>query len=79
MKEGHWPGLEYPRVTGHEVAGVIDEIGQDVTAWKRSQRVGSVGTAGTVADVTDVAAETSSRAERFGSRGFMGMGGMRNT
>jgi len=40
VKEGHWPGLQYPRVTGHEVAGVIDEIGTDVTAWKRGQRVG---------------------------------------
>jgi len=28
VKEGHWPGLQYPRVTGHEVAGVIDEVGR---------------------------------------------------
>src|SRR3989441_5787743 len=34
------PGLQYPRVTGHEVAGVIDEVGAGVTAWKKSQRVG---------------------------------------
>jgi len=40
VKEGHWPGLQYPRVTGHEVAGVIDEVGHGVTAWKRGQRVG---------------------------------------
>ncbi len=40
VKEGHWPGLQYPRVTGHEVAGVIDEIGTGVTAWKKGQRVG---------------------------------------
>jgi D-arabinose 1-dehydrogenase-like Zn-dependent alcohol dehydrogenase len=40
VKEGHWPGLQYPRVTGHEVAGVIDEIGSEVTAWKKGQRVG---------------------------------------
>ena len=40
VKEGHWPGLHYPRVTGHEVAGVIDEVGHGVTAWKRGQRVG---------------------------------------
>ena len=26
-KEGYWPGLQYPRVTGHEVAGVVDEVG----------------------------------------------------
>lgn len=40
MKEGHWPGLQYPRVPGHEVAGVIDELGSNVTTWKKGQRVG---------------------------------------
>ncbi len=40
VKEGHWPGLQYPRVPGHEVAGVIDEIGSNVTTWKKGQRVG---------------------------------------
>jgi D-arabinose 1-dehydrogenase-like Zn-dependent alcohol dehydrogenase len=40
VKEGHWPGLEYPRVTGHEVAGIIDEVGLGVTPWKKGQRVG---------------------------------------
>lgn len=39
-KEGHWPGIEYPRVPGHEVAGVIDEIGAGVTGWNAGQRVG---------------------------------------
>jgi D-arabinose 1-dehydrogenase-like Zn-dependent alcohol dehydrogenase len=40
VKEGAWPGLQYPRVPGHEVAGVIDEVGENVTAWKKGQRVG---------------------------------------
>jgi D-arabinose 1-dehydrogenase-like Zn-dependent alcohol dehydrogenase len=40
LKEGQWPGLQYPRVPGHEVAGVIDEIGSNVTTWKKGQRVG---------------------------------------
>jgi D-arabinose 1-dehydrogenase-like Zn-dependent alcohol dehydrogenase len=40
VKEGYWPGLQYPRVTGHEVAGVVDEVGVGVTAWKKGQRVG---------------------------------------
>jgi D-arabinose 1-dehydrogenase-like Zn-dependent alcohol dehydrogenase len=40
VKEGHWPGLQYPRIPGHEVAGVIDAIGSGVTAWKNGQRVG---------------------------------------
>jgi D-arabinose 1-dehydrogenase-like Zn-dependent alcohol dehydrogenase len=39
-KEGVWPGIEYPRVPGHEVVGVIDEIGAGVTGWRNSQRVG---------------------------------------
>ncbi len=39
-KEGGWPGLTYPRVPGHEVAGVIDEVGPGVTHWKKGQRVG---------------------------------------
>lgn len=40
VKEGHWPGLQYPRVTGHEIAGMIDEVGAHVTTWKKGQRVG---------------------------------------
>jgi D-arabinose 1-dehydrogenase-like Zn-dependent alcohol dehydrogenase len=40
VKEGHWPGLEYPRVPGHEIAGRIDAVGADVTNWKPGQRVG---------------------------------------
>ena len=39
-KEGAWPGIEYPRVPGHEVVGVIDEVGGGVTGWKKGQRVG---------------------------------------
>jgi D-arabinose 1-dehydrogenase-like Zn-dependent alcohol dehydrogenase len=39
-KEGLWPGIEYPRVPGHEVAGVVDEVGAGVSEWKKGQRVG---------------------------------------
>jgi len=39
-KEGLWPGIQYPRVPGHEVAGRIDEVGAGVTEWKTGQRVG---------------------------------------
>ena len=39
-KEGLWPGIQYPRVPGHEVAGVINELGEGVTTWKLRQRVG---------------------------------------
>ncbi len=40
VKEGHWPGIKYPRVPGHEIAGRIDALGADVTNWKEGQRVG---------------------------------------
>jgi D-arabinose 1-dehydrogenase-like Zn-dependent alcohol dehydrogenase len=39
-KEGLWPGIAYPRVPGHEVAGVVDAVGLDVPAWKPGDRVG---------------------------------------
>ncbi len=39
-KEGLWPGIQYPRVPGHEVAGIIDEVGAGVSTWKKGQRVG---------------------------------------
>ena len=40
VKEGFWPGLTYPRVPGHEIAGHIDAVGDHVTAWRPGQRVG---------------------------------------
>jgi D-arabinose 1-dehydrogenase-like Zn-dependent alcohol dehydrogenase len=39
-KEGQWPGIQYPRVPGHEVAGIIDEPGDGVSGWNKGQRVG---------------------------------------
>ncbi|WP_342348931.1 alcohol dehydrogenase [uncultured Nitrospira sp.] len=39
-KEGLWPGLEYPRIPGHEIAGIIEEMGSGVEGWKQGQRVG---------------------------------------
>ncbi len=39
-KEGAWPGIQYPRVPGHEVVGVVDELGLGVSEWKKGQRVG---------------------------------------
>jgi alcohol dehydrogenase/propanol-preferring alcohol dehydrogenase len=40
VKEGTYPGIEYPRVPGHEVVGVIDAVGPDVAEWTKGQRVG---------------------------------------
>jgi len=39
-KEGLWPGIAYPRVPGHEIAGKVDAIGPDVPLWKTGDRVG---------------------------------------
>jgi D-arabinose 1-dehydrogenase-like Zn-dependent alcohol dehydrogenase len=40
VQSGGWPGIEYPRVPGHEVAGVIDAVGPGVPTWTPGQRVG---------------------------------------
>jgi D-arabinose 1-dehydrogenase-like Zn-dependent alcohol dehydrogenase len=40
VKDGLWPGLAYPRVPGHEIAGHIDAVGDHVSAWRPGQRVG---------------------------------------
>src|SRR5438552_7268699 len=40
IKEGLWPGIQYPRVPGHEVIGVVDAVGERVKPWKTGQRVG---------------------------------------
>jgi D-arabinose 1-dehydrogenase-like Zn-dependent alcohol dehydrogenase len=40
VKDGVWPGLQYPRVPGHEIAGRIDAIGDRVSSWNVGQRVG---------------------------------------
>jgi D-arabinose 1-dehydrogenase-like Zn-dependent alcohol dehydrogenase len=38
-KDGLFPGIQYPRVPGHEIAGVIDALGEGVNEWKPGQRV----------------------------------------
>lgn len=40
VKEGHYPGIKYPRVPGHEVIGIIDKLGSGIYGWKTGQRVG---------------------------------------
>lgn len=40
VKDGTYPGIQYPRVPGHEVAGVIDAVGTGAEPWKTGQRVG---------------------------------------
>ena len=40
VKEGHFPGIQYPRIPGHEVIGIIAKLGPEVENWKPGQRVG---------------------------------------
>ena len=40
VKEGLFPGIQYPRVPGHEVIGVVDAVGSGVGQWRTGQRVG---------------------------------------
>jgi D-arabinose 1-dehydrogenase-like Zn-dependent alcohol dehydrogenase len=39
-REGTWPGMEYPRIPGHEIAGIVDAVGAGVAEWNPGQRVG---------------------------------------
>ncbi|MGO9122359.1 MAG: alcohol dehydrogenase [Desulfomonilaceae bacterium] len=39
-KDGLWPGIQYPLVPGHEVAGIVDAVGAGVVGWRQGQRVG---------------------------------------
>jgi D-arabinose 1-dehydrogenase-like Zn-dependent alcohol dehydrogenase len=39
-KEGIWPGIQYPRVPGHEIAGIVDAVGPGVAGWKTGERAG---------------------------------------
>ncbi len=39
-KEGMWPGIQYPRVPGHEVVGIVDAVGSGVVGWTLGQRAG---------------------------------------
>lgn len=40
VKDGTFPGIQYPRVPGHEVVGTVEEVGENVKNWKRGQRIG---------------------------------------
>ena len=51
-KLGLFPDIKYPRVPGHEIAGVIDEVGNDVAEWKIGQRVGVGWVAGSCVEIS---------------------------
>ena len=54
VTEALWPGIELPRVPGHEVAGVVDALGDGIDQFKVGDRVGSAGTAVTMVPATFV-------------------------
>jgi D-arabinose 1-dehydrogenase-like Zn-dependent alcohol dehydrogenase len=39
--EGSWPGISYPRLPGHNVVGIVDDVGSGVLEWRVGQRVGA--------------------------------------
>jgi D-arabinose 1-dehydrogenase-like Zn-dependent alcohol dehydrogenase len=61
VKEGAIPGIEYPRVPGHEVVGVIDAVGTGVAGWDQVIKWESVGKAVTAAIAITAGAVSSSR------------------
>jgi len=75
VKEGHWAGLQYPRVTGHEVAGVIDAVGAGVTGWTKGQRVGVGWHGGHCGQCTSCRRGDFMGCQNFHVTGFMSDGG----
>jgi len=59
VKEGYWPGIQYPRAPGHEVAGVIDEVGWASPVGKKASVSASAGTAARTALASRAVAEIS--------------------
>ena len=62
-KEGLWPGIQYPRAPGHEIAGIVDEVGAEVKSWTREASGlawdGTVGTAACAAPAVVVISSTA--------------------
>jgi D-arabinose 1-dehydrogenase-like Zn-dependent alcohol dehydrogenase len=56
-KDGLWPGIQYPRVPGHEVAGIIDEVGAGVPPGRRGSALVSAGTAARTTHAGNAGAE----------------------
>src|SRR5580692_453409 len=79
VKEGYWPGIQYPRVPGHEIAGRIDALGADVTLWKPGERSAWDGMAVTASSAIPAAAEISLTARTRKSPPFHSTAAIRNT
>ena len=64
VKEGLWPGIQYPRVPGHEVAGTIDAVGEGVPGGRRANASASAGTADIADGASNAGAGICLRARR---------------
>ncbi len=66
VKEGHWPGIQYPRIPGHEIAGRIDAVGEVSPSGNPASASASAGMAATIslANPAAVATSRSARTER---------------
>jgi D-arabinose 1-dehydrogenase-like Zn-dependent alcohol dehydrogenase len=68
-KLGHWPGIAYPRVPGHEIVGIVDALGPDAKPWTLGQSVGVGWFGGCCSTATPAGEATSSTASTAASRG----------
>ena len=78
-KEGLFPGIQYPRVPGHEIAGIIDEIGVGVTEWKRGKESPSGGMVAIAVTANPAGAGISSRVSMHRYQVFPTMVAMQTT
>ena len=79
VKDGLWPGLQYPRVPGHEVAGRIDAVGGGVTEWTAASASALAGTADIVSSANNAGAAISRCASIARLRASISTAGMPNT
>ena len=79
VKDGVWPGLQYPRVPGHEIAGRIDALGSDSGNGRWVSALELAGMAGTTLSVNNAAAAISRCAAIAKSPESISMAAMPNT
>jgi propanol-preferring alcohol dehydrogenase len=58
VKGGYLPGIEFPRVPGHEIAGRIDSVAEDVSQWRRGSASAWAGMEGTLAECSEATSHT---------------------
>ena len=79
VKQGLWPGLQYPRVPGHEMRERVDAVGDNVIEWKKVSASAWVGTADIVSSAHNAGAAISQCASSAKSPASISMADMPNT